>query len=78
MANLGAHGEIIRVMPNTPALVNAAASAYAVNPFTDESAKPLIPVVESIFNAIGLCCEVSTKSGFFCEIRWIFILIALC
>jgi len=62
VANLGAHGEIIRVMPNTPALVNAAASAYAVNPFTDESAKPLIPVVESIFNAIGLCCELPSEA----------------
>ncbi|CAD7951628.1 unnamed protein product [Amoebophrya sp. A25] len=62
VSSVGSYGEVIRVMPNTPALVNAAASAYAVAPFKDESATPKIAFVESIFSAIGVCCQVSSES----------------
>jgi len=55
-AGLGDEVRIIRVMPNTPALVLAGASALAPNSrATDED----LALAKQIFSAIGTCVEVS-------------------
>jgi len=58
-------GDVIRVMPNTPAMVQAAASAYVVglpliNPgiITEERIK----LVEQIFQSIGVCYRLDKES----------------
>ncbi|MFZ5797577.1 MAG: pyrroline-5-carboxylate reductase [Thermodesulfobacteriota bacterium] len=55
-AGLGDEVRIIRVMPNTPALVLAGASALAPN--TRVTAEDLV-AAKAIFSAIGTCVEVS-------------------
>jgi len=58
-------GDVVRVMPNTPAMVQAAASAYVVglpliNPglITEERIK----LVEQIFQSIGVCYRLDKES----------------
>lgn len=46
---------VIRVMPNTPALVGASASAYAVNPFVDPE---MATIVERLFSSVGVAAKV--------------------
>ncbi|CAD7943985.1 unnamed protein product [Amoebophrya sp. A120] len=61
--SIGRHGDVVRVMPNTPAMVNAAASAYALHPLhfsKDGEAK--VPFVEQIFSSIGICCQLPSET----------------
>lgn len=52
---LGPAARIVRVMPNTPALVGSSASAFALGPSaTPEDAA----IARRIFGAVGLVCEV--------------------
>lgn len=53
---LGPKRRIVRVMPNTPCLVGAAASAFAIGPgATAEDAK----LVEKLFTSVGIAVQVS-------------------
>lgn len=64
---LSPFGDVVRVMPNTPAMVNAAASAYVVGrPLTNpgEQTETHIKVVEEIFNSIGLCFACDKESPY--------------
>jgi pyrroline-5-carboxylate reductase len=52
---VGPEARVVRVMPNTPALVHRAASAYAMgSAATQEDAA----VVERLFGAVGVVCRV--------------------
>ena len=53
---IGADKKIIRVMPNTPALVLAGASALSGNKNTD---KEDLKIGQAIFSAVGTCVEVA-------------------
>jgi len=55
--NLGT-GRVVRVMPNTAALVGAAASAYCRGPQVNTPDKNL---VEDILSAVGTCVEVEER-----------------
>ncbi len=52
----GPMAKVIRVMPNTPAMVHAGASAYALGRLADE---PEARMVEQIFGAVGTVSRVS-------------------
>jgi pyrroline-5-carboxylate reductase len=54
--HLPARARIIRVMPNTPALVGASASAYAVGPAATKADAEL---AQKLFAAVGLVCQVN-------------------
>ena len=56
--HLGNSIKIIRVMPNTPALVLAGASALSPNKMAE---KDDVAVAVSIFSAVGTCIEVEEK-----------------
>lgn len=53
---LGANARIIRVMPNTPALVGESASAYTLNRFAREADGEL---AQKLFSAVGIAFPVS-------------------
>jgi len=54
-AGLGSTARIIRVMPNTPALIGASASAFALN----KSARPQdAELAQKLFSAVGLALQV--------------------
>lgn len=57
--HLGATTHIIRVMPNTPAMVSAGAAGYALNDACSEHDEAL---AHTIFNAIGLGLRVPESS----------------
>lgn len=53
--NLGSHRRLIRVMPNTPCLVGASASAFALGgDATPEDAQ----LVQNLLASVGIACEV--------------------
>lgn len=52
---LGASLRLIRVMPNTPALVLAAATAFSPNQLASENDRAL---AQALFSAVGSCVEV--------------------
>ncbi len=54
-AGLGARARVVRVMPNTPALVGACAAAYALGRAATPSDARL---VQRLFSAVGLAFEV--------------------
>lgn len=54
--HLPAGARIIRVMPNTPALVGASASAYALGAAATEADAEL---AQTLFSAVGYACRVS-------------------
>lgn len=55
---LGKHRRLVRVMPNTPCLVNASASGFAVGgAATDSDAK----LVQSLLDTVGLAVRVDEK-----------------
>ena len=51
-------GRLVRVMPNTPALVGAGAAAYCRRPGAGNSDAAL---VEELLSAVGICVEVEEK-----------------
>ena len=55
--NLGT-GRVVRVMPNTPALLGAGAAAYCAGPQVSKADKD---AVEAIFSAVGICIEVEER-----------------
>jgi len=55
--NLGT-ARVVRVMPNTPALLGAGAAAYCAGPQASKADKE---VVEAIFSAVGICVEVEER-----------------
>lgn len=56
LAEKGAHAaRLVRVMPNTPALVGEAATAFAMGPRTSELD---VELVDSLFTAVGQCVQV--------------------
>jgi pyrroline-5-carboxylate reductase len=57
--NLGASARIVRVMPNTPAMVGAGAAAYALNDACTASDEAL---VSTIFGSVGLGLRVLESS----------------
>jgi pyrroline-5-carboxylate reductase len=57
--HLGDSARIIRVMPNTPAMVNAGAAAYALNQACTDADEAL---VNTIFTSIGLAVPVPESS----------------
>jgi pyrroline-5-carboxylate reductase len=57
-AALGSTTRIIRVMPNTPCLVNASASAFAANANCTAAD---ITLVQNLLEAVGLCVNVPEK-----------------
>jgi pyrroline-5-carboxylate reductase len=54
----GAAARVVRVMPNTPALVQAGAAAYALGESASEDDAAL---VETIFRAVGFVCRVKEE-----------------
>lgn len=57
--HLGSGTRIIRVMPNTPAMVNAGAAGFALNDACSDTDEAL---AETIFNAIGIGLRVPEPS----------------
>jgi pyrroline-5-carboxylate reductase len=56
--HLASDRRLVRVMPNTPCLVNASASAYAATATTSEED---IAIVDRLFNAVGKAYRVPEK-----------------
>ncbi len=54
-AGLGERARVVRVMPNTPALVGESASAYALGSHAQPADAEL---VQRLLSAVGLACEV--------------------
>ena len=60
---VGSMGDVVRVMPNTPALCKAGAACYVANdPLQSEGNKTRIEFVEKMFKAIGICHQVYMKN----------------
>eukprot|EP00746_Dinoflagellata_sp_MGD_P018971 gnl/MRDRNA2_/MRDRNA2_144057_c0_seq1.p1 gnl/MRDRNA2_/MRDRNA2_144057_c0~~gnl/MRDRNA2_/MRDRNA2_144057_c0_seq1.p1 ORF type:complete len:291 (-),score=42.06 gnl/MRDRNA2_/MRDRNA2_144057_c0_seq1:93-965(-) len=66
-STLGKFGDVVRVMPNTPAMVNASAAAYVVgSPLVNpgEKTEKHIQMVEKIFQSIGVCFRVDQEAPY--------------
>eukprot|EP00747_Dinoflagellata_sp_TGD_P070226 gnl/TRDRNA2_/TRDRNA2_156494_c0_seq1.p1 gnl/TRDRNA2_/TRDRNA2_156494_c0~~gnl/TRDRNA2_/TRDRNA2_156494_c0_seq1.p1 ORF type:complete len:382 (-),score=70.97 gnl/TRDRNA2_/TRDRNA2_156494_c0_seq1:48-1124(-) len=60
---LGSHGDVVRVMPNTPALVSCGASCYVKGKQKDATNADRVAFMEKIFKAIGICHEVQKEAN---------------